>query len=108
MRFLFPVSSVPVVITVAVLSLWQGNVGATEMADSPEVVTSKSVVAVEGNCDFGNQAEGNNEKALASKPEKQQGHSKRAANNENLFVMFLQVFTLCQVSRHQVKGPMSF
>ena len=91
MRFHLLLSFLPIVVTVAVLSLWQGDVGATEVADSPEVVTSKSVAVVGGNRDFGDQAEGNNEKALESRQAKQEGDSKKAANNENLFVMFLQV-----------------
>ena len=91
MRFDFVVSSLPVVVTVAALGLWQGNVGATEVSDSPEVVRSKSVAAVECNRDFVDQADGNNEKVPGSKQAKQEGDSKKAANSENLFVMFLQV-----------------
>jgi hypothetical protein len=92
MRYQFlRASSLPIVITLTVIGLWQGTTLAEEVATTPEIVATPSPKEAEAGNDFGVQVAGDNAKAPELKLSNQEANNKNRKNNENLFVLFLQV-----------------
>lgn len=88
---LLQVVSLPTFVAIAVLSLWQGGGIAGEPTDHAEVATNPPVEKTEAGCDSSDREGKGDEKTPDSKQAAKEGGSKQPANNENLFLMLLQV-----------------